>query len=150
MSRVQTSVIAGTVPFLLPLLERNDTTMHSSSIIPPISFAFNSIIHLLPLIGAIGPNQLKTLYGIPIKDKNLIVLMRHRATMFGILGSYFCMAVVKKSLRPAGYAMAAASMVGYMGLLGGQWKHVNEKLKRVFWVDAVGFVLLGIGWAFDY
>ena len=43
-------------------------------------------IHLLPLVGACGKKNLFGLYGVSIVDPNLLILLRHRAVLFGLLG----------------------------------------------------------------
>jgi hypothetical protein len=55
------------------------------------------LIHLLPVTGVIGAHPLTAMYGIPFTDPNLLILMRHRALMLGLLGS----AVPYAALRPA-------------------------------------------------
>ncbi len=50
------------------------------------------VIHLLPLVGVIGPEKLSALYGIQIADPNLAILMRHRAILFGLFGIFMCYA----------------------------------------------------------
>ena len=46
------------------------------------------IIHLLPLVGMLGGERLSALYGLRFDELNLLILMRHRAVLFGLLGTY--------------------------------------------------------------
>ena len=56
------------------------------------------VIHLLPLSGVLGGAQLFSLYGVPVDDPNLEILMRHRAVLFGLLGVFLVYAAFKPSL----------------------------------------------------
>ena len=47
-----------------------------------------AVIHLLPIAGFVGVDRLGSLYGIEITDRNLEIMMRHRAILFGILGAF--------------------------------------------------------------
>ncbi len=57
------------------------------------------IIHLMPVTGVIGNEQLATLYGILIDEPNLEILMRHRAVLFGLLGVFLLYAAFQPALR---------------------------------------------------
>lgn len=41
------------------------------------------VIDLLPLSGVLGANSLPALYGATFTDPNILMLMRHRAVLFG-------------------------------------------------------------------
>ena len=58
-----------------------------------------AVIHLLPVPGVLGAEQLATLYGVPLADPNLVILMRHRAVLFGLLGVLFALAYFRTSRR---------------------------------------------------
>ena len=45
-----------------------------------------ALINLAPVSGVFGAARLEALYGLPFADPNLLVLMRHRAVLFGIVG----------------------------------------------------------------
>ncbi|MFM2421724.1 MAG: hypothetical protein RL291_254, partial [Pseudomonadota bacterium] len=57
------------------------------------------LIHIIPVTGVLGPDALQRLYGIPISDLNLLILMRHRAVLFAIVGFLLLAAVLWPSLR---------------------------------------------------
>ena len=46
-----------------------------------------SLINLAPTVGAVSSKRLQALYGIAFEDPNLVVLMRHRAILCGIVGA---------------------------------------------------------------
>ena len=52
-------------------------------------------IHLIPLLGVLGTAQLASLYGTPPSDPNTLILLRHRAVLFGIVGG-ICMGAAFK------------------------------------------------------
>lgn len=86
------------------------------------------IIHLLPLPGLLGVAQLARLYGVTLDDPNLVILMRHRAVLFGLLGALLVAAAFRTELRPLAYVAGtisagsflaiAWSVGGYNGLIG--------------------------------
>jgi hypothetical protein len=47
-----------------------------------------AVIHLLPLMGALGPQRLQALYGLTFSEPKLLILMRRRAVLFGLLGGF--------------------------------------------------------------
>ena len=58
-----------------------------------------ALIHLLPVAGVLGAERLQALYGIPIGDPNLLLLMRHRAVLFGVVGVLLATAAFVPALR---------------------------------------------------
>src|SRR5690606_4009073 len=64
------------------------------------------IIHLLPLSGILGAERLAALYGIAVHGPDLEILMRHRAVLFGLLGSLLVYAAFKPPLQALAIAAA--------------------------------------------
>ncbi len=50
------------------------------------SLTLPALIHLAPVSGVLGAARLERLYGAKIQDPNVLLAMRHRAVIFGILG----------------------------------------------------------------
>ena len=71
------------------------------------------IIHLMPVTGVIGNEQLATLYGILINEPNLEILMRHRAVLFGLLGVFLLVAAFRPALRTLAIIAAGVLQVRY-------------------------------------
>ena len=63
------------------------------------------ILHLLPVVGLLGDAQLQRLYGIDGLDANLSILMRHRAALFGILGTLMLVAAFTPPLANRGFVL---------------------------------------------
>lgn len=110
------------------------------------ALGFSSVINLLPTIGVIGPNRLQSLYGIDITEPNLLLMMQHRAVLFGLVGGVLGGSIWWKQWRPISFAAGLLSMGSYL-LLGysssPSLKDFNAQIQRVFWIDAVGVVFLG-------
>lgn len=102
------------------------------------------LIHLLPLSGVLGSERLAALYGISAVDPTLIILLRHRAVLFGLLGVFMILAAFRPALWNLALAAAfisVASFVGLAWLVGGY----NAHIARVVAVDLAALVLLAVG-----
>ena len=108
-----------------------------------------AIIHLLPLSGVVGPERLTRLYGLPFTEPNLIILMRHRAVLFGLLGVLLLAAAVRPGLQPLAMAAAWVSVVSFVWIawaVGG----ANAEVGRVVLADLVAvacLVVATVSWA---
>lgn len=103
-----------------------------------------AIIHLLPLAGVLSTARLTGLYGISFDDPNLVILMRHRAVLFGVLGTLLAFAAFRRSLQPIAFLAGFVSVLSFVYLawsVGGY----NAHLGRVVTVDVIAFVCLAIG-----
>ena len=104
------------------------------------------VIHLLPLTGVLGRAQLETLYGVPLQDANLIILMRHRAVLFGLLGAFLVFAAFRPQYQLIALIAGFVSVGSFLWLawsVGGY----NAPLARVFTTDIVALVCLVVGLA---
>lgn len=99
------------------------------------------IIHVLPLTGVLGTVQLSSLYGLQIDDNNLLILMRHRAVLFALLGAFLLVSVFKPQWQPMAIIAGLISTCSFLWLAlstGGY----NDELDRVIWADIVAIVCL--------
>ena len=109
-----------------------------------ITLVITGVIHLLPLSGVLGAEQLARLYGMPFDEPNLEILMRHRAVLFGLLGAFLIAAAFMPALQPAAFIAGFASVVSFLWLawsVGGY----NPQISRVVVADVVALVCLVIG-----
>ena len=61
-----------------------------------------AVIHALPVVGVLGAGKLVQLYGSPVQDAGLELLLRHRAVLFGLLAGFLGWAALRPDLhRPA-------------------------------------------------
>ena len=103
------------------------------------------IIHLLPLSGVLGAERLAALYGMPFAEPNLVLLMRHRAVLFGLLGLFLLFAAFKPAFQPAGFIAGFVSVLSFIWLAWPVSIH-NAQVGRVFIVDlvALGCLIFGV------
>ncbi len=100
-----------------------------------------AVIHLLPITGFFGADRLASLYGIEITDRNLEILMRHRAILFGILGAFIAYAAFKPALQPMAFIAAFASLASffYLSLSVGDF---SDSIRKIVVADVVASVCL--------
>ena len=71
-------------------------------------------IHLLPAVGLEGAQRLESLYGVAIQDPNLVILMRHRAALFGLVGGLMVLAAFSPSYQNIAFAAGFISVLSCM------------------------------------
>ena len=98
------------------------------------------LIHLLPLAGILGAERLATLYGLDFQEPNLLLLMRSRALLFGLLGALLIHAAWHPSVQPLALLGGLVSVAGFLALAAGGT--YNEALRRVVLVDWVALACL--------
>jgi hypothetical protein len=98
-------------------------------------------IHLLPVSGVLSAERLQALYGIAFEGTDLLILMRHRAVLFGIVGGVLIVSALRPRLRPIGVTVGLVSMLSFVciAVLVGD---PNPELTRVAVVDGVASLML--------
>lgn len=99
------------------------------------------VIHLMPLAGLFGAERLASLYGIAVDKPDLLILMQHRAVLFGLLGLFLVLAAFKPALQPLALVAGFISVVSFLaiaGLVGGY----NDAVRKVVVVDIIALVAL--------
>ena len=74
-------------------------------------------IHLAPISGFLGGRRLVRLYGVDPDDGTVMILLRHRAVLFGILGTFFVYAAFERSLQPLAFVAASTSIASFFYLV---------------------------------
>jgi len=100
-----------------------------------------AVIHLLPISGFFGVEQLASLYEIKITDGNLEILMRHRAILFGILGGFFAYAAFTPAIQSIAFLAAFISVAAFF-FLAFSVGEFNDAIRRVVIADVVASVSL--------
>lgn len=109
-------------------------------------FIVAAIIHLVPLSGVRGAEKLSAFYGIPIDEPNLIILMRHRAILFGLLGLFLLLAAFKPAYQVPAFFAGFISVLSFFWLTWSTGGH-NEKIGRIFAGDVIAFAGLVVSLA---
>jgi len=99
------------------------------------------VINLYPVVGVISVDQLEKLYGVPIDNGDLIILMKHRAILFGLLGTFIIYSAFRSSVQTLACVAGLVSMISFVALAyaSGQF---GEILNRVIVADIVGSLAL--------
>lgn len=114
-----------------------------------IAFVVVGIIHTLPLVGIMGASRLQALYGLNVSDPNLLVLLQHRAVLFGTVAMVMYAAAFNPSLHALAIAIAIISMASFIILVLLK-PEINAALTRVAWVDVFALVVLLLGLLSQY
>jgi hypothetical protein len=103
-------------------------------------FILVALINLTPGLGVLSATRMEALYGVPLAEANLAILMRHRAVMLAIVGALLAFAAFRPALRPVAVAAGLVSMLSFVAIawLG----KPNALLQRVSTIDVIGSVLL--------
>lgn len=99
------------------------------------------LLHLLPVAGVLGPAQLRRLYGVEVDTPDLTLLLRHRAVLFGIVGSMMIGATVVRAWEMPALVVAFVS-VGSFLVLAPPAGTPHPAVRRVIVADQVAFVAL--------
>ncbi len=114
-----------------------------------IGLLTSGVLNTLPAVGVFGEKMLTKLYGIPFKDPNLILLMRHRAVLFGMVGSFMLYAIWKPEWRQLARMAGLSSMLSFV-VLAVFVGPLNKEIRRVVNVDIVASVFLIGSMAVEY
>ena len=106
------------------------------------------LINLAPLMGVLGQARLSALYGVAELRPDLLLLLQHRAVLFGIIGGLILWSVFKTSLRPIAAVMGFISMTSYL-VLAYTGEPLGDPLMRVATIDVVAIVILAVAVRFE-
>ena len=95
-----------------------------------------TLIHLMPLVGVFGADQLTSLYGLSLADPNILILMRHRAILFTLLGVFILLAAFRPRFQPMALVAGYISVIGFL-VLAYSGEDYNAALARVVQADLV-------------
>lgn len=99
------------------------------------------LINFTPVLGILGQERLAKFYGVKVTSPDLLLLLQHRALLFGIIGGLILVSVVRHELRKLAATMGFISMVGYI-ILAFSVGAVNDALIKVAYYDIGALFLL--------
>lgn len=95
------------------------------------------IINILPVIGVISGAQLAALYGAMPDHPDMLILLRHRAVLFGLLGAFILAASVRSALQLWACVAGLVSMLSFI-VIAGTTGNFGPELERIVMIDAIG------------
>ncbi len=96
---------------------------------------------IAPIIGVLGVKKLTVLYGLSFDEPNIAILMRHRAILFGLLGSFLLYAAFRPELQPLAFTAGFISLASFVAVawsVGGY----NDAIRKLIIIDLVAVACL--------
>ncbi len=111
-----------------------------------IAFLFLAagLINFAPITGFASSDQLERLYRLSAITPDIELLLRHRAVLFGIIGTIIMAAAFLPALRLTATIAGIVSMVSFIALVF-VTKNTNANLVPIAWIDVIATVLLILG-----
>lgn len=104
-------------------------------------FVVVGLINVLPVMGLFSVERMAALYEVGLEDRNLQILMRHRALLFGLVGGFIIVAAFVPAWRTPAIVFGFVSMMGFIALSGLVGDY-NDALRKVVKIDWIGIGLL--------
>lgn len=99
------------------------------------------LINFAPVLGVLSADRVAQAYAVDVSGRDLEVLLRHRALLFGIVGGFILCSVFLPAMRLPAMVMGGASMAGFL-LLAMPADELNIAMRRVLSIDIIGLFLL--------
>lgn len=106
-----------------------------------IGFLIAGLIHLAPVTGILGAARLEALYGIRIENPDLVMLMQHRAVLFGLLGVLLITAAFLPALRAVAVIAGLVSIVSFLALAA-MMDERSPAIMRIVYADWIALAAL--------
>ena len=103
------------------------------------------LINLLPSMLAFLPDKISKSYGIEIPNANYELLLRHRATLFGIIGGLMIFSAIVKKYYDIATIAGLISMTSFILLYFLIDRGISSELKKVMLIDILASLILLIG-----
>jgi len=98
-------------------------------------------MNFYPVMGVLSVDTLRNLYGVTIIDNDLLILMRHRAVMLGIIGVFMVIAAFRPNLQATAIIIGLTSMMAFVGLTLGAGD-IGDSVNKVMLADVIGSLAL--------
>jgi hypothetical protein len=111
------------------------------SLVAAVALVLAGVIHLIPVIGVVGPAHVSRTYDVRVDGPDLAVLLVHRAVLFGLLGALLITAAWVDDLRPYAIGAGLISDVAFLAIVRAN-PGINAAMQRVVRADVVSVALL--------
>jgi hypothetical protein len=94
------------------------------------------LVNFSPAVGALSNEMLSRLYSIDVQSMDLLILLRHRAVLFGLIGAFIIYSAFKPSFRVWAIVMGLVSMLSFIAMalfVGGY----GAGIRKVLIVDII-------------
>ena len=108
-----------------------------------LTLVISGLINFLPIMGIFGSEKLHSLYGITIKDADLLILMRHRAILFGLIGTFMLASTWVKDWQIPAISIGLVSMLSFVGISQSSGTS-NVSIKRIEVIDTILSIALAV------
>ncbi|MFT5572647.1 MAG: hypothetical protein ACI9FR_001571 [Cryomorphaceae bacterium] len=108
-----------------------------------IAFIVAGTIHTMPVIGVFGSDRIKALYDLQVTDPNLLLLLQHRAILFGVVAVILFAAVFNPAYHSLAIGLGTLSMLTFIAFayFG---SGISASLVKVAWVDLLLWVAVAL------
>ena len=106
-----------------------------------VALLLAGFINLYPVIGVVSVDQLVNLYGVPLENDDLIILMKHRAVLFGLLGAFIIYSALRSSIQVIACIAGLVSMISFI-VIAYATGNFGELFNKIIVADVVGSVAL--------
>lgn len=101
-----------------------------------------AVNNFIPVYGVLGGEALRSLYDVPTDNHNVLLLLRHRAVFFGLLGAFLFAAAIRKALLPYAATAGFVSMLSFVVLAATQCCTTDKMTVIAMFDIAAPFLLL--------
>jgi hypothetical protein len=107
------------------------------------------VINFYPVIGVLSDKMLSNLYLIEVQSNDLLILLKHRAVLFGLLGGFIIYSAFKLQLQWLALVMGLISMLSFIviAFLVGDY---GIGIRKVITADLIALlgllIVLGLRW----
>ena len=99
------------------------------------------LINLYPVVGVISVEQLVKLYDVSLADTDLIILLRHRAILFGLLGAFIIYSAFRSSVQVIACIAGLVSMISFI-VIAYAVGEFGDAFNKIIVADIVGSIAL--------
>lgn len=101
------------------------------------------------MVGVLSAAKISSAYSIDLVGNDIIILLRHRALLFGIVGGFVLFSVYKPAYQSVAMVMAAISMVGFLYFVWAMDDY-NDSITRIAMIDLAGIACLVLATVLKY